>query len=85
MLNLEIVNLIIGYPEFHGYRAEFARIFCVKPQTIQNVDPFPNHYKIFIHALAFIAHIYQYGTFPLQDAIIEHICQSIDSYKYYRY
>ena len=47
--------------------------------ALQNVDPFPNHYKIFIHALAFIAHVYQYDIFPFQDAIIEHICQSIDS------
>ena len=37
-----------------------------------------DHYKIFIHALAFIAHVYQYDTFPFQDAIIEHICQSIN-------
>ena len=46
---------------------------------MQNVDPFPNHYKIFIQALAFIAQVYQFETFPSQDAIIEHICQSIES------
>ena len=33
-----------------------------------NVDSFTNH-KLFIHAFAFIADVYEYDTFPFKDDV----------------
>ena len=47
--------------------------------AIFNVIPYLNNCELFIHALAFISNIYEEEDFPLEDELLDYICEYFDS------